>query len=167
VTMAEPNAPSTLNGTELSVQEFGDTLLLHHVQIPGDLPSHCDGCGVKFGVRHTLECKRGGLISLQHNEINDELCNLTSKAVAPSAVHVEPMIHSRCTAGETNTAPDPKPPVQHLSLMQSCTIHGIPTKSSHLTQGRNEKRRRSTYSPALSSIITSPPFVVSTDGLIR
>jgi hypothetical protein len=78
--------PSTLNGTKLSAQEFRDTLLLRHERTPGDLPSHCDGCGAKFDVRHALECKVGGLIILRHNEINEELCDLASKALAPSAI---------------------------------------------------------------------------------
>jgi hypothetical protein len=60
---------STLNDTELTSQEFWDALLL------------C--CGTKFCVRHALECKVGGLIMLRHNEINKELCNLASKALAP------------------------------------------------------------------------------------
>jgi hypothetical protein len=73
--------PSTLNGTELSAQEFRDALLLCHARTPGDLQSHCDGCGVKFDVCHALECKVGGLVILRHNEINEELCNLASKAL--------------------------------------------------------------------------------------
>jgi hypothetical protein len=106
--------PSTLNGTELSAQEFRDALLLRHARTPGDLPSHCDGCGAQFDVRHALKCKVGGLVILRHNEINEELCDLASKALAPSAVHVKPMIHSRRTAEETK-AKEPKPPVQRLS----------------------------------------------------
>jgi hypothetical protein len=51
----------------------------------------------------------GGLVILQHNEINEELWDLASEALAPSAVCVEPMIHSRRTAEETK-AKDPKPP---------------------------------------------------------
>jgi hypothetical protein len=86
--------PSTLNGTELSPQEFRDTLLIRLARTPGDLPSHCNGCGGKFDVRHALECKVGGLIILQHNEINKELCNLASKALASSAVCVERMFRT-------------------------------------------------------------------------
>jgi hypothetical protein len=73
---------STLNGNELSAQEFRDALLLRHARTPGDLLSHCDGCGAKFDVGHALECKVGGLVILQHNEINEELCDLASKALA-------------------------------------------------------------------------------------
>jgi hypothetical protein len=106
--------PSTLNDTELSAQEFRDALLLRHARTPGDLPSHCDGCGAQFDVRHALKCKVGGLVILRHNEINEELCDLASKELAPSAVRVKPMIHSRRTAEETK-AKEPKPPVQRLS----------------------------------------------------
>jgi hypothetical protein len=56
----------------------------------------------------------GGLVILRHNEINEELCDLASKALAPSAVRVKRMIHSRRTAEETK-AKVPKPPVQRLS----------------------------------------------------
>jgi hypothetical protein len=106
--------PSTPNGTELLAHEFRDAILLYNARTPGDLPTHCDGCGTKFNVRHALECKVGGLLILQHNEINKELCNLASKALAPSAVRVKPMIHSRRTAEETK-AKEPKSPVQRLS----------------------------------------------------
>jgi hypothetical protein len=54
---------STLNSTELSAQEFRDTLLICHARAPGDLPSHWDECGAKFDVHHALECKTGGLIA--------------------------------------------------------------------------------------------------------
>jgi hypothetical protein len=57
----------------------------------------------------------GGLVILRYNKINEELCNLASKALAPSAVRVERMIHSRRTAEETTKAKEPKSPVQRLS----------------------------------------------------
>jgi hypothetical protein len=81
--------PSTLNGTELLAQEFRDALL-------------------------PRQCKVGGLVILRHDKISEELCDLASKALAPSAICVEPMIHSRRTAEETK-AKEPKPPVQGLS----------------------------------------------------
>jgi hypothetical protein len=61
--------PSTVNGTELSAQEFCDALLLRYARCPPDLPIQCDGCQQKFRVRHALECKRGGLVISWHNEI--------------------------------------------------------------------------------------------------
>jgi hypothetical protein len=85
--------PSTVNGTELSRQEFRDALLLRYGRTPGDLQSHCDGCGQKFSVRHGLECKKGGNVISRHNEIRDELSDLASKALIPSAVRDEPRIY--------------------------------------------------------------------------
>jgi hypothetical protein len=108
--------PSTLNGTELLAQELSCALLLRHTRTPGDLTSHCDGCGAKFDVRHAIECKVGGLLILRHNEINGELCDLASKTLAPSTVRLELVIHTRCTAEETKAKePTKSPTVQHLS----------------------------------------------------
>ncbi len=59
----------------------------------GDLQSHCDGCGQKFSVRHVLSCMKDGLMIPRHNEIQDELSNLASEALFPSAVCNEPRIH--------------------------------------------------------------------------
>jgi hypothetical protein len=96
--------PSTVNGTELSAQEFRDALLLQYARCPPDLPIQCDGCQQKFSVRHALECKRGGLVISRHNEIRDELSDLASKAFFPSAVRDEPRIHTS-RASETRSSP--------------------------------------------------------------
>jgi hypothetical protein len=174
--------PFTVNGTELSAQEFRDALLLRHTRTPGDLPSQCDGCSAKFYVRHALECKVGGLIILQHNEINEELCDLASKALAPSAVRVESMIHSRRTAEETR-AKEPKPPVQRLSRSSDkergdilirgfwargtdvivnvrvtdtdAKSHRSPDPHKVLSTQESARRRRSTYSLVSNSASTS------------
>jgi hypothetical protein len=58
------------------------------------LPPFCDGCNQKFSTRHALECKKGGLVISRHNEIRDELSDLASKALSPSAVREEPKIHA-------------------------------------------------------------------------
>jgi hypothetical protein len=52
---------------------------------------------------------------LWHNKINEQLCNLASKALASSAVHMEPMIHNRHTAEEAKTNKTTKPSVQQLT----------------------------------------------------
>jgi hypothetical protein len=86
--------PSAVNGTELSAQEYRYALLLRSALSPGDLQSHCKGCGQKFSVRHTHACKNGGLVISRHNEIRDELSDLASKAFIPLAVCDEPRNHS-------------------------------------------------------------------------
>jgi hypothetical protein len=184
--------PSTLNGTELSAQEFRDALLLRHARTPGDLPSHCDGCGAKFDVRHALECKVGGLVIQRHNEINEELCDLASKALVPSAVRVEPMIHSRRTAEETK-AKEPKSPVQRLSrssdeergdlLIRGFWARGTDvivdvrvtdtdaksyrSRDPHKVLASQEREKKKKYlQSCLDQRKHFTPFVVSTDGLI-
>jgi hypothetical protein len=83
--------PSMLNGTELSVQEFRDALLLcYAARSPRDPSSHCDGCGAAFSVHHALECKIGGLIILYDITRSPKNCAAwhSSKALMPSAIHL-------------------------------------------------------------------------------
>jgi hypothetical protein len=183
---------TTLNGTELLAQEFRDALLLRHARTPGNLPSHCDGCSAKFDVRHALEYKVGGFVIVRHNEINEELCDLASKALAPSAVLVEPMIHSRCTAEETK-AKEPKLPVQRLSrssdeergdlLIGGFWARGMDviiavrvtdtdatsywSRDPHKVLATQEREKKKKYlQSCLEQRKHFTPFVVSTDGLI-
>lgn len=72
--------PSTLRGTELSAEEFRDSLALRYGQIPICLPESCDGCGNRFTVRHGLECLRGSMVIARNDEIRNELVDL---GVAP------------------------------------------------------------------------------------
>jgi hypothetical protein len=85
-----PVLPSAVNGAELSAEEFRDALLLQHARGPPDLPPFCDGCNQKFSI----ECKKGRLPISRHDEIRDELSDLASKALFPSAVRDEPKIHT-------------------------------------------------------------------------
>jgi hypothetical protein len=103
--------PSTVNGTELSAQEFRDALLLRYGPCPPDLPIQCDGCQQKFSVRHALECKRGGLVISRHNEIRDKLSDLASKAFFSSTVRDEPRIHTSHAAEPRSNHGKPVSPV--------------------------------------------------------
>eukprot|EP00957_Ditylum_brightwellii_P184485 14051782-Ditylum_brightwellii.AAC.1 len=57
-----------------------------------DLPSYCDGCGRKFGLKHALDCKTGGLITARHNELRDKLCVVSTQAYSPAAICNKPYI---------------------------------------------------------------------------
>jgi hypothetical protein len=103
--------PSTVNGTELSAQDFRDSLLLRYSRSPADLPSHCDDCGQKFTVRHALECKKGGLVISRLNEIREELSDPASKAIIPSAVRDVPLIHNSRTTVEMTASEESSPQV--------------------------------------------------------
>ena len=97
-------APSTTNGTELSAEEFRDNLSLRFGMIPSNLPATCDGCGGQFNVSHALKCKKGGLITIRHDDVSKEWQSLCAKAIKPTAVTNEPLIHSCAAQGPaTNT----------------------------------------------------------------
>ncbi len=97
-------APTIVQGTVLSSQEFRDSLHLRYSRTPPDLPKHCDGCGSKFSIEHALQCKKGGLVNQRHNEIRDELCEIAARAIIPSAVRDEPLIHPCRLADDNITA---------------------------------------------------------------
>jgi hypothetical protein len=92
--------PDRLNGTELSAEEFRDSLRLRLGLTPVDLPDRCDGCDQKFSVGHALTCKKGGLVLLRHNDVAAEWHHLCAQALTPAAVSDEPLIHS----GQGSTA---------------------------------------------------------------
>jgi hypothetical protein len=85
--------PSTIAGTELSADEYRDSLHMRYGREPAGLQPQCDGCGAKFDTRHALSCRKGGLIIIRHNEIRDELCDMACRAFQPSAIRDEPKIH--------------------------------------------------------------------------
>ena len=181
-------------GTELSAQEFRDSLLLRYAQTPKDLPSQCDGCGQKFSVRHGLECKKGGLVISRHNEVRDELADLAAKAFVPSAVRDEPRIHTSRPSESTSATADTNSPVsRNLQNSQNedrgdLLIRGLwergtdcildirvtdtDAKSNRsknpmkvLAQHEHEKKKKY-LEPCLKQRRHFTPFVVSTDGLI-
>ena len=44
------------------------------------MPSSCDGYGSAVSLSHTLDCRKGGLITQCHNEIRDGLGDLMALA---------------------------------------------------------------------------------------
>jgi hypothetical protein len=173
--------PSTVNGTELSAQEFRDSILLRYARTPADLPTHCDGCDQKFSVRHALECKKGGLVISRHNEIRDELVDLASKALTPSAVRDEPRIHTSRPAVQLSTS-DQYPVTRNLrkrqgeergdvlirGLWQQGTDAIIDVRITDLDAKSNisrapmkvlaaheREKKRSTWSLVLNNVVTS------------
>ena len=92
--------PNRLNGTELSADEFRDSLRLRYGLAPTGLPPKCDGCGERFTTAHALSCKKGGLVLLRHNELAAEWHHLCAQALTPSAVSDEPVIPTSRDGGE-------------------------------------------------------------------
>jgi len=59
----------------LNKQQFWDSIRLrYNWNIPG-LPTSC-ACSAKFDIQHALSCKKGGFVTLRHNEIRDSTGSL-------------------------------------------------------------------------------------------
>ena len=76
-------------GYQLSKQEFWDAIQVRYNWPLDRLPTHCP-CGANFNVAHTLSCKKGGFITLRHNEVRDITAGLLSE-VCPD-VRKEPLL---------------------------------------------------------------------------
>ena len=86
--------PSFFNGTELSAEEFFDNVRIRCGMDPKYLQERCDGCQQRFSVGHALQCKKGGLITVRHDELCYEGSSLMCQAISPSAVAPEPYIYT-------------------------------------------------------------------------
>jgi hypothetical protein len=86
--------PDRLNGTDLSAEEFRDSLRLRFGLLPSFLPHRCDGCNERFTVDHAMSCKKGGLVVMRHNDVAAEWHHLCAQALPPAAVTDEPLIHT-------------------------------------------------------------------------
>lgn len=187
--------PSTVNGTELSPQEFRDNLLLRYGRSPGDLQETCDGCNKSFSVQHALDCKKGGLITQRHNEIAGELMDWAKKATTPTAVRDEPLIHPVSKPAQKDAAKNPPDDANPSSdqdtkdgergdilirgLFQrgsDCIIDVRVTdldcksqrnKDPEKVLQNHEQQKKSKYLQAcLKQRRSFVPFVVSTDGML-
>uniref|UniRef100_A0A1X7V4V2 Uncharacterized protein n=1 Tax=Amphimedon queenslandica TaxID=400682 RepID=A0A1X7V4V2_AMPQE len=82
--------PTVRDNFHLSPNEFRDTLCLRYAKPLLNLPHSCDGSGSPLTTSHALDCKKGGLITLRHNEIRDVLHDVSS--MAWSQVIKEPLV---------------------------------------------------------------------------
>ena len=62
-------------GFTLNKGEFRDALAIRYNKELRGLPSKCP-CGLPFNLNHALNCKRGGLVIIRHNNIRDFEANL-------------------------------------------------------------------------------------------
>ena len=88
--------PVMKDGFHLSANEFRNAICLRYMKPLLQLPSHCDGCGSPFSTSHTLDCRRGGLITQRHNEIRDLIPDLSS--LVSSQTTKEPIVQEGSTS---------------------------------------------------------------------
>ena len=94
--------PHKLNGTLLSRDEWLDNTRLCYGFKPMGLCSHCDGCAAPFTVEHELSCKKGGLVSIRHDNARDKAGALVGQALTTRKITYEPSISygRNLTAGQ-------------------------------------------------------------------
>ena len=70
--------PLSKDNFDLSKVEFRDALSIRYKKPLLKTFSKCDGCQQDFDLQHALSCKKGGLVTLRHNEIRDAIGDLAS-----------------------------------------------------------------------------------------
>jgi hypothetical protein len=77
------------------------------MKAPNNLPIKCNGCNSDFSVGHAHQCKKGGLVTRRHDEINYDLANLMELAFKKSTIRAEPRIFNGSSAATSNNNPSP------------------------------------------------------------
>eukprot|EP00957_Ditylum_brightwellii_P152095 11580395-Ditylum_brightwellii.AAC.1 len=77
--------PCTANNFVLNREEFCDQVLMQHIITPKGLPTilACNKCP---SLKHTLQCKIGGLIGGRHNNTRDDLGCVATQAISPHVI---------------------------------------------------------------------------------
>ena len=83
------NLPIKELGYELNKEQFQDALRIRYSWSLPRLPTECV-CGSRFDIAHALSCKKGGFVTLRHNEIRD-LTSIMLNEVCPD-VRREPRL---------------------------------------------------------------------------
>ena len=81
--------PLKRHGFHLSKREFWDAVKLRYGLQLNRLPSHC-GCSANFDIQHALSCKKGGFITLRHNELRDNVAEMLQEVCTD--VQIEPVL---------------------------------------------------------------------------
>ncbi|KAL7475639.1 hypothetical protein ACHAW6_001560 [Cyclotella cf. meneghiniana] len=99
--------PDRFGGTELSKTEWHDNVSIRYGWRPHPLPNRCNGCGDRFTVEHGLNCKKGGLVSIRHDDVHDKWAHLCSLSLSSSRITIEPTIFygGGMTAGQRSEHP--------------------------------------------------------------
>ena len=164
--------PSTKDNYDLSSNEFRDALCLRYAKPLLNLPHSCDGCSSVFTTSHALDCKKGGLVTLRHNEIRDVLYDVSS--LAWSQVIKEPLVKE---AQDGSDALIGDISIRGVWQPQSTTILDVRVVDSDAPSyvrkpplqilKTAEREKKSKYQEACNSIHSSfTPLCMTVDGLL-
>ena len=76
-------------GFSLSKAELWNAVYLRYGLPLKRLSSHC-GCSNVHAVQHALSCKKGGFVTLRHNELRDNIAEMLQEVT--NDVRIEPIL---------------------------------------------------------------------------
>ena len=164
--------PVMKDNFDLSCNEFRDALCLRYAKPLLNLPQSCDGCSNIFTTSHALDCKKGGLVTIRHNEIRDVLHDMSS--LAWSQVIKEPVVNE-AQNGSDGLIGDIS--VRGVWQSQSTTIFDVRVVDSDAPSytGKSplkvlktaERDKKNKYGEACNSIHCGfTPLCMTVDGLL-
>ena len=119
---------------ELGAQEWRDSLFLSYGINPPNFTDHCDVRVAAFSICHALYCKKGGLITVRHNELHDGVANFSSKAFTIIHVRDNPKTFTGCAMRgvKANTKVKGAPPKDEGELKGDLIIQDLWTQGTDI-----------------------------------
>ena len=81
--------PISDHGFDLTKQQFWDSRRLRYDLVLPNMSSACC-CNAKMDVQHAMSCKRGGFVTIRHNDLRKITTNLLSNVC--NDVKIEPKL---------------------------------------------------------------------------
>ena len=81
--------PLVEHGFDLNKQQFWDSIRIRYGWSLKNLPTTC-ACGSSFNFQHSMNCKKGGFVTIRHNNIRDLTANMLKEVC--NDVEIEPKL---------------------------------------------------------------------------
>ena len=169
--------PIQAMGYVLNKQEFRDSLCLRYGWKIPNTPLFC-ACKTKNSVDHTLNCKRGGYVSMRHNNIRDFEASLLKEICKD--VKTEPMLIpiGDAATSSANQAEKARPDVSAVGVWSSMERTFVDVRIVHLNSPsyvdhtpeqiycRHEQEKKRQYNNRILQVEKGSfsPLIFSTSG---